>query len=652
MTTPVVSSITPNNCTTAGTPFAQITYYILGSNLTSLTNVSIGGNTVSFFSGDGTYIRVVTMPAHAAGVVNVTATNASGTGTGVGIFTYVAGPAVNSVSPLSGTSIGGAIVFIAGSGLTGATAVTFGGVPATIIANPNDNTIVVSAPPHAVGLVDISVTAASGTSTLTGAFTFSAPPVPAYNAYLWENCCYNWFSSDTAGTFSEGGTPSAAGGPVNTGTDPNGFGTLLDDWSDAQMAINDADYLTIVGFDFDYRGAFGIIGTSNKAGQNLSWTLIDPEESTTGDPISPAFQPNDDPNLFVDQQVAPSGATTKDGKIILFCTEFSSASITLAYPRITKDSGLTWNNVTGVPANLGWARAAFSQNGTTMYLKPDNNLGNPDHFIFKSIDVGVTWTELAGGPVYHNQQCGDSQMRLRCSADGQTVVAMAPDGNFWLSKDGGTSWTNTNFATFFGHSHGRYGDCSVTPDGSTIVVSMEQVINSGFWPGIAVSTNGGTSFTDVSANLKYPASIGPTIGGAPGNVPTGCTQCNVAPDGKGIILTFAVFQDARFTGLAGIEASVEYVNVSTNSGSTFTLRSYIAQGFDFGSLTGLFTAIYMTPYTFIPGPYPPFVTPKGGYIIERLDNRLWPTVENAWCVDCGFTLHRPTPNADLTVEPI
>ncbi len=38
------------------------------------------------------------------------------------------------------------------------------------------------------------------------------------------------------------------------------------------------------------------------------------------------------------------------------------------------------------------------------------------------------------------------------------------------------------------------------------------------------------------------------------------------------------------------------------------------------------------------------------YIIERMDNRIWPTVENCWCVDCGFTLARPTPTADLDVS--
>jgi hypothetical protein len=46
-------------------------------------------------------------------------------------------------------------------------------------------------------------------------------------------------------------------------------------------------------------------------------------------------------------------------------------------------------------------------------------------------------------------------------------------------------------------------------------------------------------------------------------------------------------------------------------------------------------------------PPPPPVIPPAGFIIERLDNRVWPTVENCWCVDCGFTLARPTPDANL-----
>jgi hypothetical protein len=38
------------------------------------------------------------------------------------------------------------------------------------------------------------------------------------------------------------------------------------------------------------------------------------------------------------------------------------------------------------------------------------------------------------------------------------------------------------------------------------------------------------------------------------------------------------------------------------------------------------------------------------YIIERTDNRIWPNVEQTWCVDCGFSLPMQTPQAALTAS--
>ena len=35
------------------------------------------------------------------------------------------------------------------------------------------------------------------------------------------------------------------------------------------------------------------------------------------------------------------------------------------------------------------------------------------------------------------------------------------------------------------------------------------------------------------------------------------------------------------------------------------------------------------------------------YMIERMNNRVWDTVEDAWCVDAGLTLAQPTPDATL-----
>lgn len=35
------------------------------------------------------------------------------------------------------------------------------------------------------------------------------------------------------------------------------------------------------------------------------------------------------------------------------------------------------------------------------------------------------------------------------------------------------------------------------------------------------------------------------------------------------------------------------------------------------------------------------------YMVERMNNRVWDTVEDAWCVDAGLTLSQPTPDATL-----
>ncbi len=41
---------------------------------------------------------------------------------------------------------------------------------------------------------------------------------------------------------------------------------------------------------------------------------------------------------------------------------------------------------------------------------------------------------------------------------------------------------------------------------------------------------------------------------------------------------------------------------------------------------------------------------NSAYTIERMDDRIWPTVEDCWCVDCGLQLDQPTPNATLTAS--
>ena len=90
---------------------------------------------------------------------------------------YVSGAALTAVSPTSGTASGGVGVTLTGSGLTGATSVTFGGLPATSVNVVNATTISAVAPAHAPGAVDLEVITPAGAAQLTGVYTYLATAV-------------------------------------------------------------------------------------------------------------------------------------------------------------------------------------------------------------------------------------------------------------------------------------------------------------------------------------------------------------------------------------------------------------------------------------------------------------------------------------------
>jgi hypothetical protein len=77
-------------------------------------------------------------------------------------------PSVASVSPATGLAAGGTAVTISGNGFTGATNVTFGGTAGTARVVVNANTITVTSPAHAVGVVDVVVTTPKGASSTSG----------------------------------------------------------------------------------------------------------------------------------------------------------------------------------------------------------------------------------------------------------------------------------------------------------------------------------------------------------------------------------------------------------------------------------------------------------------------------------------------------
>jgi hypothetical protein len=138
--------------------------------------VSFGGNAATSFNVVSATSITTTSPA-GSGIVDVTVTTSAGTSaTGAADgFTYIAvipQPAVTAISPNTGVPSGGTTVTITGANFTGVTAVRFGGNTATSVT-VNSVTKITATSPAGTGTVDVTVTAAGGTSPASSADQFS-----------------------------------------------------------------------------------------------------------------------------------------------------------------------------------------------------------------------------------------------------------------------------------------------------------------------------------------------------------------------------------------------------------------------------------------------------------------------------------------------
>ena len=151
----IVSSFTP---TSAGIGNQVM---ITGLNFTGATSVTFGGvNANSFSVLSSTSIRAF-VGTGASGVVKVVTATGQGS---LGGFIFIPPPVISSFDPT--TAAAGATVTITGSNFTGATNVSFGGVPAFTFNVVSSTTIIVLVPSGGSG--SVSVTTPGGTATLAG----------------------------------------------------------------------------------------------------------------------------------------------------------------------------------------------------------------------------------------------------------------------------------------------------------------------------------------------------------------------------------------------------------------------------------------------------------------------------------------------------
>ena len=170
---PGVSGLSPNSGVLAGGTSVAIT----GINLGEATAVKFGTSPASSFTINSPTSITATAPT-GTGTVDVTVTTPVGTSAPGAADAFTYGPTVTSIGPSTGPSSGGTTITITGTDLGEASAVAFGGTPATSFIVNSASSITAVAPPGS-GVVDVTVTAPEGTTPARAGDRFTYIPPPA-----------------------------------------------------------------------------------------------------------------------------------------------------------------------------------------------------------------------------------------------------------------------------------------------------------------------------------------------------------------------------------------------------------------------------------------------------------------------------------------
>jgi hypothetical protein len=170
----VLDAVAPDRLPTAG----GVEVSVYGKGFDGQTRVSFGGVTGIRHTLVSPELLRVIAPPHAAGAVDVRASNADETAQLVEAITYVEALRLDAVSPSAGPTAGNVFGMLRGAAFEPGMSVSFGGVLAGLISVSAAGDIAqIMIPPHAAGLVDVRIVNSAQDAVLArDAFYYAAQP--------------------------------------------------------------------------------------------------------------------------------------------------------------------------------------------------------------------------------------------------------------------------------------------------------------------------------------------------------------------------------------------------------------------------------------------------------------------------------------------
>ncbi|MEO8541366.1 MAG: IPT/TIG domain-containing protein [bacterium] len=606
-----VTAVTPSNGTTAGGTAIVLTGTGFGTSGTPLvTAVTVGGTPATTFAVVNDTTLNVTTPAHAAGLVDiVVTTDVANANTAGDNFTYYATPAVTGVSPLGGVIGGGTSVTIAGSGFTGATGVTFGGAAGSGLVVTNDNSITVTSPAHAAGLVDVLVSNPVATSANTAADNFRYGTTTPSVVSL----------TPTTGPIV-GGTVVTVTGTGFTGATGVTFGgtagTALTITSDTSLTVTSPGHLA---------GVADVIVTTpsgaspNTSADNYTYGTVLPSVtslSPTGGPIGGGTSVTITGTGFTGATLVTFGGTAGSSLVVV-----NDTTITVTAPaHVAGVVDVLVSNPSGTSNNTGADNYTYGAAGPTVTaVSPTTGptVGGNTVTITGTGFTGATGVSFGGNAGTGLVVVNDTQITVTAPAHSAATVdvivttGIGPSANtaadnytystapFITSVSpaggpiaGGTSVfiTGVNFTGTTAVTFGGTAATSFTVNSSTQITATAPAHAAGSVNIVVTSPNGSNvdSSTDDYIYGTGPTitaispSSGPTTGGTTVTITgTGFTGATAVKFGTIAATSFTVVSDTSITAVSPAQAnSVVQISVTTPVGTTADVA---ADNFTYGT---------------------------------------------------------------------